>query len=188
MTAFDGLKARLERLFAEGATTDAGGTLRDAVIEMRTGIGVMRDALAQSEHQLTSEQHQRDDAVRRRDLAAGIGDGGTIEAAERFLQRQEARIGVLERKIAVQRDELDLASRELEELTEKYRAAASGLPPAGGPESIERAWRHLTAAGGSRPGVDLETELLKAEADRKLHEAAVEAQLAQLKRKLGRQP
>jgi hypothetical protein len=87
----------------------------------------------------------------------------------------------------VQRDELAMAERELEELMTQYGAAARGRST-DTPESIERAWRDIAAAGGSRPGVDLDAELERAAEERRLHEAAVEAQLAQLKRKLGRQP
>ena len=186
MSAFDGLKARLERLFAE-APDDAGDSLREAVIEMRAGLGAMRDALARTEHELAAERRQHEDAVRRRALAAGIGDTETVDVAARFAARHQERVGVLERKLAVQQDELAMAERELEELTSRYRAAAAGRP-GGTPESIQRAWRDIAAAGGNRPDLDLEGDLLKAEADRKLHEAAVEAQLAQLKRKLGKQP
>ncbi len=186
MSAFDGLKARLERLFAE-SPGERSGALRDAVIEMRAGLGAMRDALARTEQELDAERTRHADAVRRRDLAAGISDQETVEVAERFAARHQARSEMLERKLAVQRDELALAERELDELMTQYGAAARGHST-GTPESIERAWRDIAAAGGSRPGVDLDAELERAAEERRLHEAAVEAQLAQLKRKLGRQP
>ncbi|HET8634825.1 MAG TPA: hypothetical protein VFL88_11825 [Gemmatimonadales bacterium] len=186
MSAFDGLKARLERLFAE-SPGERGGALRDAVIEMRTGLGVMRDALARTEQELASERTQHEDAVRRRELAAGIGDQETVDVAGRFAARHQARTEMLERKLAVQRDELALAERELDEMMTQYGAAARGRST-DTPESIERAWRDIAAAGGSRPGVDLDAELEQAAEKRRLHEAAVEAQLAHLKRKLGKQP
>jgi hypothetical protein len=186
VSAFDGLKARLERLFAE-TPAERGGALRDAVIEMRAGLGVMRDALVRTEQELASEQRQHADALRRRDLAAEIGDQETVDVAERFASRHQARGDMLERKLSVQRDELALAERELEDLMTQFGAEARGHAT-GAPESIERAWRDIAAAGGSRPGVDLDAELERAAEQRKLHEAAVEAQLAQLKRKLGKQP
>lgn len=186
MSAFDGLKARLERLFAE-SPGERSGALRDAVIEMRAGLGVMRDALVRTEQELDAERTRHADAVRRRDLAAGIGDQETVDVAERFAARHHARSEMLERKLAVQRDELALAERELEEMMTQYGAAARGHST-DTPDSIERAWRDIAAAGGSRPGVDLDAELERAAEERRLHEAAVEAQLAQLKRKLGRQP
>lgn len=186
MSAFDGLKARLERLFAD-AHTDTAGALREALVEMRTGVGEMRDALARTEQELAAERQHHDDAVRRRGLAESIGDTETVEVADRFVARHRQRVDVLVRKLDVQRDELDMAERELEELTARVRATAPGRTD-GMPDSIARAWRDIEAAGGGRPGADLESELLKAEAEKKLHEAAVEAQLAHLKRKLGREP
>jgi hypothetical protein len=113
VSAFDGLKARLERLFAE-SPADRGGALRDAVIEMRAGLGVMREALERTERELASERSQHADAVRRRDLAAAINDQETVDVAERFAARHQARSDMLERKLAVQHDELALAERELE--------------------------------------------------------------------------
>jgi hypothetical protein len=186
VSAFDGLRARLERLFAD-APADRAGALREALVEMRTGVGEMKDALARTEGELAAERQHHDDAVRRRGLAESIGDTETVEVAERFVSRHSQRNDVLDRKLAVQRDELAMAERELEELTAQVRSTAAGRPDAM-PESIARAWRDIEAAGGSRPGVDLESELLKAEAEKKLHQAAVEAQLAHLKRKLGREP
>jgi hypothetical protein len=90
---------------------------------------------------------------------------------------------VLERKLVVQQDELVLAEREVAEMLEEYRKARPGAPF----ESVEAAWRELEAAGGERPGSGLGEEPSRAEADRKLKEA-VEAQLAFLKKKLGKQP
>jgi hypothetical protein len=45
----------------------------------------------------------------------------------------------------------------------------------------------VAAAGGARPGADPEGDLLRAEADRAAHAAAVDAQLAYLKKKLGKE-
>lgn len=92
---------------------------------------------------------------------------------------------MLDRKLAVQRDELALAERETAEMTDRIRAARQGFGPTAG--AAAAAWREIQAAGGTRPELDLEGELLKAQAERKLHEAAVEAQLAHLKKKLGKE-
>jgi hypothetical protein len=55
------------------------------------------------------------------------------------------------------------------------------------PASAESAWRDIESAGGVRPDLDMEGELLKAREERRRHEAAVDAQLAHLKKKLGRE-
>jgi hypothetical protein len=144
----------------------------------------MRAALAASERELEAERRQLEDAERRGRLAGEIADTETVAIAERFAARHRERAAVLERKLAVQRDELMLAEREVEEVASHLKASRQGGPAAG----IDAAWRDIEAAGGARPGADVDDELLKARADRAAHEAAAEAQLAYLKKKLGKQP
>jgi hypothetical protein len=181
---FDGLKARLERLLRERGGSDprayAAG-LREALVEARFGVAEMRRALVAVETELQSERKQLVDAERRGKLAAAVPDPETVAVAERFAARHRERITVLERKVAVQRDELVLAEREVQEMTAQLRTASSGSSSSA---SIDAAWRDLEAAGATRtPDVDDQTD---AELDRKKREQAVEAQLAYLKRKMGK--
>ena len=182
---FDGLKARLDRLLRERGGTDprayAAG-LREALVEARFGIAEMRRAMASAETELQSERRQLADAERRGKLAAAVPDPETVAVAERFAARHRERIVVLERKVAVQRDELALAEREVQEMTAQWRVAST----AGGSSSasIDAAWRDLEAAGASR-GAD-QSDPMVADLDRRKREAAVEAQLAYLKRKMGK--
>ena len=160
--------------------------LRDAVIEAKAAVSAMRDQLAATERELGLERRQLADAERRGQLAAEIADQETVAIAERFAARHRERADVLERKLAVQHDELDLGVRELESMMAELRAAQQGRAP-GTAAPADAAWRSIDAAGGTRPELDLEGELLKAQAERRLHEAAVDAQLAHLKKKLGRE-
>jgi hypothetical protein len=195
---FDGLKARLDHLFAEAAARpDArsrAGALREALIEAKVGLGRMRDALAASERELAVERAQLETAERRGRLAAEVPDPETVALAERYAAKHRERIAVLEKKVTVQREELALAEREVAEMSGEFRAAREGLGSAGASAGagdaspgLDAAWRDIEAAGGTRPETDLDGELLKAQAERRLHEAAVEAQLAHLKRKLGKE-
>jgi hypothetical protein len=143
----------------------------------------MRSALAATERELEVERRQLADAERRGRLAAELPDADTVQLAERFAQRHRERVGVLERKLAVQRDELTLAEREVADMLAEYRTARPGAPF----ESIDAAWRDIEAAGGERPGMSLEDEAARADSDQKLKQA-VDAQLAYLKKKLGKQP
>lgn len=181
---FDGLKARLDRLLREHGAADqrahAAG-LREALVEARLGVTEMRRALAAAEAELESERKQLSDTERRGRLAAAVPDQETVAVAERFAARHRERIVVLERKIVVQRDELALAEREVQEMTAQWRSASQGVPRS---ESIDAAWRDLEAAGGSRPTE--ESDRMAADLDRRKREEAVEAQLAYLKKKLGR--
>ena len=193
MSVFDGFRARLDRLIAEsGGRGDSRAYiagLRDAVIEAKAAVASMRDQVGVTERELATEQRQLADAERRGGLADEIGDTETSSVAARFTARHRERAAVLERKLAVQQEELALAARELEDMTAELRKtqARGGASAAGAASSTETAWRDIQSAGGTRPDLDLEGELLNAEAQRKLHEAAVDAQLAHLKKKLGRE-
>lgn len=182
---FQSLKARLERLFRDRSQPDPrarAAALREALLEAKVGVGTMRSALASTERELALERRQLEDAERRGRLAAEIPDTETVALAERFAVRHRERVAVLERKLTVQRDELVLVEREVAEMLSQYRTARPGAPF----QSIDAAWRDLEAAGGERPGRGMDDDDLRAETDRKLKEA-VEAQLAFLKKKLGKQ-
>jgi len=181
---FDGLKARLDRLLRERGPAEArdyAAGLREALIEARLGITGMRDAIARTEGELAAERKQLADAERRGRLAAEVPDAETVALAERFAARHRERVLVLERKVVVQREELVLAEREVQEMSAQYRGAARGKESA----SIDAAWRDLEAAGEARPASD--TDRLAAEADRRRKDEAVEAQLAYLKKKMGKE-
>jgi hypothetical protein len=181
---FDGLKARLDRLLRDRGGSDqraAAAGLREALVEARLGITEMRRALASAEAELQSERKHLTDAERRGQLAAAVADAETVAVAERFAVRHRERIKVLERKVLVQRDELALAEREVVEMTAQWRSVSRGGLRS---ESIDAAWRDLEAAGGSRP-ID-ESDQAAAELDRRKREDAVEAQLAYLKKRMGR--
>jgi hypothetical protein len=182
---FESLKARFERLLREHTRADPraqAAQLREAILEAKVGVSTMRSALSATEKELATERQHLADAERRGRLASEVPDAETVALAERFAARHRERIAVLERKLVVQRDELVLAEREVKDMLQEYRTARPGAPF----ESVEAAWRDLEAAGGERPGSELGDEPSKAEADRKLKEA-VEAQLAFLKKKMGKQ-
>lgn len=182
---FDGLKSRLDRLLREHSTADDRGFvsgMRDALLEARVGLGEMRHALDATEQELTSERAQLAAAERRGRLAAQVPDAETVAVAERYAARHRDRVAVLERKLAVQRDELAMAEREVQEMTSQLRKAASSAP---GSESLRAAWRDLEAAGAPRP--QTEADAMKVDFDRRRLDETIEAQLAYLKRKLGKQ-
>lgn len=182
---FESLKARLERLFREHTRSDPrarAALLREALLEAKVGVGAMRSALEATERELALERRQLADAERRGRLAAELPDAETAGLAERFASRHRERVAVLERKLAVQRDELALAEREVADMLQEYRTARPGDRF----DSIDAAWRDLEAAGGGRPGMSPDDDQVREEADRKLKDA-VEAQLAFLKKKLGKE-
>ncbi|MBA3444393.1 MAG: hypothetical protein H0T58_06020 [Gemmatimonadales bacterium] len=184
---FESVKARLEKLFRDHSRSDPRAymaLLREALLEAKVGVATMRSALVVTEREILAEQRQLADAERRGRLAAEVPDGETVTLAERFALRHRERIAVLERKLTVQRDELALAEREVDEMLGQYRGRRGGNEA----DSIQAAWRDLEAAGEDRPDLAREDERLQVESDSKLKERAVEAQLAFLKKKFGKQP
>lgn len=181
---FEGLKARLDRLFTDvpADRADHDRLVHEALVETRVGLRVMREALAKTDAELAAEERQRADAERRGALALEIADTETAEIAARFAAKHAERAAVLARKAAAQREELALAEREAEELAAQFKdrkASASS-------DSIRAAWRDLEAAGGVRPETDVTGAFARAEADQRLREEAIAAQLAHLKKKLGK--
>jgi hypothetical protein len=178
----DGLRVRLEQLLRERGGSDprayAAG-MREALIEAKVGLTRMSEAIAASEQELAAERKHLEDAERRGRLAAAVPDQETAAIAERFAARHRGRIEVLVRRIAVQHDELVLAQREIEEMAAEVRKAGAGRAA----DSIDAAWRDLEAAGAVRPD---NGERASADAERRRLDEAIEAQLAYLKKKLGK--
>ena len=156
--------------------------MREAVVDAKVAVQEMRAAVARTELELTAERQRLADAERRGRLAAEIQDRETVQVAERFTARHRERVGVLERKLAAQREELALAERDLGEMQSQLKAADRDGPAGAGESSAERAWRDIQAAGGARPDVDLQNELLKHDIDRVAREQAADEQLDLLKK------
>jgi hypothetical protein len=79
---------------------------------------------------------------------------------------------------------LALAERDLTEMQTELKTADRDRPAMEGDRSTERAWRDVQSAGGTRPGMDLQDELLKSEMDRAAREAAAGRQLEELKKRM----
>lgn len=175
----DELRSRLDSLLAgQGRSTDrrayASG-LHDALVEFKLALGQNRDSLGPAERELGQERQHLADAERRGRLAADIGDAETARIAEEFATRHRERAAILERKVAVIRDEIVYMEREYEVLAERYQSVRQGAGPLPdlpvGPAEV----------------ADREFDALKAKADREAAAQAVAAQLELLKKKMGKQ-
>jgi hypothetical protein len=175
--ALEDLRARLDQMLADLArvtgSREATAGLYEAMVETRAAIAGVRDAIVATERELTVERTRLVDAERRGTLAEGIGDAETADLARIWSDKHRERVALLERKRAVQGEELAYAERQLEELTEAWRQAKLGVPP-----------------GAPQPelGVpDPELDRLDRQRARQAREAMVQEQLAALKKKLGRE-
>jgi len=179
---FDDIKLHLDRLFAPrpGASArDQAAGLREALIEFKIGIGQLGEALARGETELAQARREAADYERRGRLAADIGDTETVALAEEFATKAAARVELLERKVLVQRDELRLAEQDYEQTKQRFSAASRGIPYAEASPATAQA-----EPGGMPDASPFETYAL----EQRAREAAVEAQLAHLKKQLGERP
>jgi chromosome segregation ATPase len=165
---------------------DLGARMREALIEARAGLGRMRDALEQTSRELAVLQREIATADRRRALAAEIADGETVEVADRYLAKQRERAAVLERKVALEREEIALAERDVAEMTGQLEEVTKRRAGIEAERSSAAAWADLGRAGVDRPELDPEQEALKARLDRAAREAAADAKLDELKRRMGK--
>ena len=191
MGLFDRLRTQLENAIARATVPptprEEAAATEETLVALRLGLEDLRRAFAATERELAAEREQLAAAERRGQLAEGIQDAETSRIAQEFAGRHRERVAVLERKLEVQRDEVAMAERESAELLARLKQARQGLDAGGRPASTDAAWRSLEAAGGVRPETDVESELLKTRADRAAMEQAAEAQLAHLKKKLGKE-
>ncbi|HET7024272.1 MAG TPA: hypothetical protein VFI39_03600 [Gemmatimonadales bacterium] len=192
MGFFARLRDRLDRMI-DGATVpqtprETAAALREALLEWKVGLDDLRRARQATEGELAVERRQLADAERRGALAAEIPDPETVRVAGEFAERHRERVAVLERKLAVQGDEIVLAEREGGALTARFQEARRGLGDSGMAPSVNAAWRDVEAAGGTRPELDLDHELLQHQADRAARDQAADLQLQALKKKLGKDP
>ena len=182
---FDALRRRLEQLLADQtAAPDSrlrAAGLKAALLDAKVALAAMRDALVRTEHELNAERQQMENAERRGRLAEAVPDQQTVEVAMRFAARHRERVTVLERKRAVQHDELVLAEREYEEMAVQFRTVRSGVDP-----MASRTGGHDLETSGIPMDDDQTDDLLKNRLNRAKLEAAAEAQLAHLKKKLGK--
>ena len=174
----DELRARLANLLAnQGPSSDRRAYLSGlnaALVEFKVAAAESRESLTAAERELASETLQLSDAERRGRLAEGIGDSETARIAGEFTVRHRERAGMLERKIAVIKEEIAYLEREYQALAVQYQSARQGLG---------------TSAASPVPEPlfsDRDFDQLKAKADREATEAAVQAQLEHLKKKLGK--
>lgn len=176
----DDLKQHLDRLFAArpGTTSrEQAAGLREALLEFKIGIGQLREALERGERELAAAREEASSYERRGRLAAEIGDGETATIAQEFTARAAERVDLLERKVIVQRDELAMAEREYEVTKQRFQAASRGIPL----DSPASSGPADSLGGAPSSGPSPYEEILL---DQRAKEAAVEAQLALLKKKL----
>ena len=180
----DAFRAALDAAAGPADLRALARQMREAVVDAKVAVGEIAEAVTRTDRELALERQRLADAERRGRLAGEIQDHETVAVAERFIAKHRERVAVLERKLAAQREELALAERELEDMQAQLKSAERDRPVMEGDRSSERAWRDVQSAGGARPGMDLQDELLKSDMDRAAREAEATRQLEELKKKM----
>lgn len=186
---FEHLKASLQDLLQGRVAPDARrGAIADmkrALVSAKLGVADLRDGVEQTRRRLEDERAQLATVQRRKALAAGIPDPETVAIAEKFEAQHAERIAVFERKLEAQEAEAALAERDYDEMLKQLKAAGAGVGSgltdgATGPTDAELGLRDDT-------GLNNELDMLARRRSRNEAESAAEAQLADLKRRMGKE-
>lgn len=170
----DAVNAALDAATPPPDWRDLRGQMHRAAVEGRAAVAKMREDLAGTEQELTLERRQRDDARRRGRLAADIADQETVDVARRFETKHEERVTVLEQKLAAQRAEMALAEREVSDMVEQLK-------------EMERRGLARDPAGAAAADLpDAAEGRLREHIDRAAREADADAQLRELKKRMGK--
>jgi hypothetical protein len=188
---FDKLRQSLENLVNGAATPEersaALSRMKETLVQARLGIEDLRGGVSQTRVRLHEERRELETVRRRKVLAEGIGDAETVAVAERFERHHAERVAVLERKLGAQESEVAIVEREVEEMAAELRAAVGrgGAPGAVGVGGAAAARAAEEAVDGSAAARD-ELDALARARRRAERDAAAEAQLAALKRRMGK--
>ncbi|MCH9014275.1 MAG: hypothetical protein IH877_01140 [Gemmatimonadetes bacterium] len=180
---FEDLKAAINAALA-AASGDPRRPLRlmrEAVIEAKTSVGKMRDGITATRRKLAAESKSLSDAERRGKMATDIGDVETAEIAREFADKHLEKVGILERKLEAQEAELEIAEREVKEMTEKLRTMSANEAPG---RLRMNALNEDGSPGNS--GFEGRFDELGSQLDNQSKQAAAEAQLKELKKKMGK--
>jgi len=162
--------------------------MKDTLVRARMGIDDLRAGVELTRSRLLAERRELETVQRRKTLAQGIGDAETVAVAERYERQHAERTEVLGRKLEVQERELLISERDVSEMTEELRTAlGSALGGAPGGAGKTRGVDAPAAPGGA-PADDLAGDLdaLGRQRQRAERDAGAEAQLAEMKRRMGK--
>lgn len=188
---FESFRQALQDVLRRGTTPEDRRALlsqmRGTLTQARVGLDDLRGAVESTRARLAVERRELETVSRRKRLAEQIGDAETVQVAERFERQHAERVAVLQKKLEAQEGELALTESEVQEMSEAYRGASKGIPPAGMP------------AGGrtleEQAAEDLERELhgdptalnaMRRSQERAAREQDAERRLEELKRRMGK--
>jgi chromosome segregation ATPase len=166
-----------------GGRRELLGVMKETIVQARMALDDLREGVAATQRRVDAERRELDTIRRRKGLAQGVSDAETVTVAERFEAQHTERLAVLERKLAVQQAELELVEREVEEMKAQYKAAAAGVGSGMAAGATDPA--ALDPLDEGRAALEEQLGDLERKSRRSDAAAAAEAQLAELKRRMG---
>ena len=155
--------------------------MRDTLVAAKMGLSEMRDGLQKARAHLEAEERQLETVTRRRQMALDINDAETVAIADKFVATHGERVELLRRKVAVQEDEVRMAEADVEAMTRDLKSAVSGTGD------------FAPNVGAPSPDLDLNGAAVANEIDalarsraRAEHHARADAELEELKRRMGK--
>ena len=182
---FDDFRKSLEDLMARHtAPADrraVASQMRDTLVQAKMGLSEMRDGLQKARARLEIEERELMTVQRRRQMALDINDAETVAIADKFVATHGERVELLRRKVAVQEDEVRMAEADVEAMTRDLRSAVSGTGD------------FAPNIPGASPDLDMNGTAVASEIDalararaRAEHHAKADADLEELKRRMGK--
>jgi len=193
---FENLRKSLDDLLSRSTPPEERrqivSRMRDTLVQAKMGLEDLREGLAQSRRRLEGEQRELDTVQRRRKLAEQINDAETVRIAGQYEEMHAERVQVLTRKLEAQESELALAERDVAQMMNELKAAASGIPISGergGAAAMNAAMDEIESElGQGSKGASLRAEIdgLSRARTRADHEADAARKLDELKRRMGK--
>ena len=191
---FESLRKSLDDLLSRSTPPEERrqivSRMRDTLVQAKMGLQDLRDGLAQSKRRLDQERRELETVLRRKRLAEQISDAETVKLAIQYEQLHAERVAVLERKLEAQESELALAERDVAQMMNELRQAASGIPSTGerSNAAVNAAMDEIDAELGSGKDQSVREEIdgLSRARTRADHEADAARKLEELKRRMGK--
>jgi phage shock protein A len=116
-------RAELGRREPEDEVAELLGMMRREMVDARAALPVLEDAIRSVDQEIERERRALADCDRRAGLAERIGDAETVRIAHEFAERHREHLAVLEKKRAAAVAERDLRTREVRQMSQRYKEA-----------------------------------------------------------------
>ncbi len=119
----DAFREALETGDPEDQVAELLVSMRRELVAARAALPVYAEEIERLERAIAGEREELGRVERRRELAQRIEDAETVRVADDFATRHRERIGVLEQRLTAARAELELRTREADEMKRRYQEA-----------------------------------------------------------------